>query len=806
MKGSEDVDVEAASSFEAAPTVEGFVLEEIEMRGFMRYVEKTDPPIRFPEKFTVITGRTGAGKSSILDAITFALYGSTTRTDIQTVKTSDVCRPGGYVRVAFRQGDNRWEVRRGFTSRKDSYLEISRDGEAVSGTIREKEQTIQDVVGLDYTGFRNSTFVRQEEMKDLGSARGADRLAVFQKLFRLEVFEKALQKAKEQQASIASDMRARDADIAARTESLQRLPPARAEFEEARKQLASGSLQLAALEEKLGAAEQGLRQREADHEAWVRANAAVEDRRRQIEGLRSRMEETRLRGKQVTELEHDLQALEKEATDLEPVREELERLREQRERHNQARLAAESAERLFDQAKKAHEQRRDQIKDKIDTLHHKLAALDVKVLNMQLDRDAAFNLLRDEGRLEERVARIERELDWLVDRADITKQLREERSRTEKALAHVHDKVGAINRDSFVLTELQQQVEELRADLKREADESHETLKPLDDDKITALRRLDASPFSERDRRRLEDLTQDVQAKAAKRRKADELAAKIKALGETSSVLADLERQIKASESEEKTLEKESRGRHAGEAAYLEAKGEIEKLRGTLEAERRTFHTLEGQAKQLRAQIDGLEADAAKLKESIRQRDELRMTAEIVEILVTRIFHNRGVVMYAIDQLLPELEIEASRNLAELTDGRFNRIKLETYEEGRGHGIKIQVQGVDGLWHDVGEFSGGEKTQINAALRFALARELASLPQLGRTFGRMKTLFIDEGDLGSLDSELSRELFVQKLFRMGEFFEKVVLITHLAEVADRFPSRLRVTMTPNQESRVEVLQ
>src|SRR5207247_3912422 len=108
-------------------------------------------------------------------------------------------------------------------------------------------------------------------------------------------------------------------------------------------------------------------------------------------------------------------------------------------------------------------------------------------------------------------------------------------------------------------------------------------------------------------------------------------------------------------------------------------------------------------------------------------------------------------------------------------------------------GIRILVQGVDSQWHDVAEFSGGEKTQINAALRFAIARELASMPQIGRTFGRMKTLFIDEGDLGSLDTEVSRELFVQKLLRMGAVFEKVILITPLAEVADKFPGLTRFT-------------
>ncbi len=800
MKSSDEVDVETAASFETATASEGFVLEEVEMRGFMRYVEKTDPPVRFPEKFTVITGRTGAGKSSILDAITFALYGSTTRTDIQTVKTSDVCRPGGYVRVAFRQGDSRWEVRRGFTTKKDSYLEISRDGETVSGTIREKEQTVRDIVGLDYVGFRNSTFVRQEEMKELGSARGADRLAVFQKLFRLEVFEKALAKAKEQQASLASDARAMEADIAARTENLQRLPDTRAQLDAARKDLAAGGLELAALEAMLHDGEEDLRKGESDHETWVRVNAAVDDRRKQLDTLRQRTEETRERGKQAADLERELKVLEKETADLEPLRENLEVLRNHQQAHERARLAADGTERLFEQAKKDHERRRDQIKDKIDGVHRKIAALDT-----HLDRDGAFNLLRDEGRLEERAARIERELEWLAQRAELVKTLQQERARTEKALAHVRKKAGEINQDSFVLTELQRQIEELRTELKRETDESHDTLRPLDDAKIVALRELDANAFTERDRRHLDDVARDIQEKTIRRREADELAVRIKELGDPAALLADLDRQVQTTESELRALEDQTRRAQVLDAAYQKAKQDLERLRGTLDEERRSFHTLEGQAKQLQAQVEGLEADAAKLKEAERQRDELRLRSEIADVLVNRVFHNRGVVMYAIDQLLPELEIEASKNLAELTDGRFSRIRLETYEEGRGHGIKIQVQGVDGLWHDVGEFSGGEKTQINAALRFAIARELASLPQMGRTYGRMKTLFIDEGDLGSLDSEVSRGLFVQKLFRMGEFFEKVILITHLAEVADRFPSRLLVTMTPNQESRVEAI-
>ena len=770
------------------------------MRGFMRYLEKTVPPLRFPEKYTVITGRTGAGKSSILDAITFALYGKTARTDIQSVKLADICRPNGYVRVAFRQGDERWEVTRGFTTKKESYLEVTRDAEAVQGTIPDKERTLRDVVGLDYDGFRNSTFVRQEEMKELGAASGSERLAVFQKLFRLEIFEQALERAKERFASVRGDIQAKEAEIAAREEALARLPGLQEQLGGLDHERRERGARVAELQTDFELGSKEMKTLEAKHERWVRSSAALEDRAMRLKSLEARAAEVRDQGQIAAKLEPERALLEKETEDLDRLREELDRLKETKATHTQREAAARASEREFDLAKREHEKRRDEIKNRIDELHRKIASLRTDV-----DRETAFSSLRDEGRLEERVTRIARELAWLEDRVDLVRELSEEQARAEKALARVHEKVASIDQDSFVLSEYKRQLEQLKDDLRHEADDSHRLIQPLDDAKIEALRQLDAVPFTERDEKRLELVSHSVLEKAAWRKRLDELAVLLRQVGDVGARLMDLEVQRKALEKERANLETELADLRPSEEAFAATKATLEALQGELDAERKAWHLLEGQATALKEQIVALETDARKLKESQRQRESLRGELEIYDVLVNRVFHKRGVVMYAVDQLLPELEIEASKNLSELTDGRFGRIRLETYEEGRGHGIRILVQGVDGQWHDVAEFSGGEKTQINAALRFAIARELASMPQIGRTFGRMKTLFIDEGDLGSLDTEVSRELFVQKLLRMGEVFEKVILITHLAEVADRFPGRIRVTMTPNQESRAEVL-
>ena len=770
------------------------------MRGFMRYLEKTVPPLRFPEKYTVITGRTGSGKSSILDAITFALYGKTTRTDIQSVKLADVCRPNGYVRVAFHQGDERWDVTRGFTTKKESYLEVTRDGEAVQGTIPDKERTIRDVVGLDYDGFRNSTFVRQEEMKELGAASGSERLSVFQKLFRLEIFEQALERAKERFTSLKSDIQAKEAEIAARQEALGRLPGLQQELGALDDERKVRGGRVAKLQTDFEVHAKEMKDLEAKHERWVKSSSALEDRTTRLKALEARVAEVQDQGQIAAKLEPERALLQKETDDLDRLREELDRLKETKAAHQQRETAARASEREFDLAKREHEKRRDGIKNRIDELHRKIASL-----RTDIDRETAFSSLRDEGRLEERVTRIARELEWLADRVDLVRELSEEQARAEKALARVHEKVASIDQDSFVLTEYKRQLEQLKDDLRQEADDSHRLIQPLDDAKIEALRQLDAVPFSQQDEKRVELVGRSVLERAAKRKRLDELAVLLRQVGDVSARLVDLEVQRKALETERTALVTDLAALRSSEDAFVASKAKLETLQGDLDAERKAWHLLEGQAKALKEQIVALETDAKKLKESERQREGLRGELEIYDVLVNRVFHKRGVVMYAVDQLLPELEIEASKNLSELTDSRFGRIRLETYEEGRGHGIRILVQGVDGLWHDVAEFSGGEKTQINAALRFAIARELASMPQIGRTFGRMKTLFIDEGDLGSLDTEVSRELFVQKLLRMGEVFEKVILITHLAEVADKFPGRIRVTMTPNQESRAEVL-
>jgi exonuclease SbcC len=364
--------------------------------------------------------------------------------------------------------------------------------------------------------------------------------------------------------------------------------------------------------------------------------------------------------------------------------------------------------------------------------------------------------------------------------------------------------VKKINADSFLKSELERQIETIKKDLSNAEKNYRNKMIEIDGLIRQKQKFIDETGFDEKQKKRFSELRILVSKKQEMKEKLDLKRKEFQRIGNVTSLIENLKKQKK--ENEEDLKEKEIHLKEIGpfEIKYKKMEEEIKAIEEKRRQQDRIVISLERDIQNLDDEIRDLGKIKNEVEEEEKKCNNLRETSEIITLLKENIFHKKGIVMYAINKLLPHLEIETSKNLSDLTDSRFNNVKMETYEENKKYGVKINVVGPDTLWHDVQEFSGGEKTQINAALRFSIAKELSSLPQVGKTYGRMKTLFIDEGDLGSLDTEVSRELFVKKLFDMGQFFEKIILITHLTEVSERFPSRIQISMIANDESRAEV--
>ncbi len=143
-----------------------------------------------------------------------------------------------------------------------------------------------------------------------------------------------------------------------------------------------------------------------------------------------------------------------------------------------------------------------------------------------------------------------------------------------------------------------------------------------------------------------------------------------------------------------------------------------------------------------------------------------------------------------IESAIPEVETEANRLLARMTDGRMS-LRLETQREKVTGGVAETLDII--ISDELGArpyemYSGGESFRANLALRIAISKLLAR-----RAGAQLQTLVIDEG-FGSQDAQ-GRSLVVEAINSIQHDFERIIVITHIEELKDIFPARIDVVKT-----------
>jgi exonuclease SbcC len=178
-------------------------------------------------------------------------------------------------------------------------------------------------------------------------------------------------------------------------------------------------------------------------------------------------------------------------------------------------------------------------------------------------------------------------------------------------------------------------------------------------------------------------------------------------------------------------------------------------------------------------------------KEIAQARKEAAEFTSIFEELRAS-FGRRGVQAIIIETALPEIETEANRLLSRMSDGRMS-LRLSSQRETKS-GSTVETLDIfvsDELGPRNYElFSGGEAFRIDFALRIAISKMLAR-----RAGAQLRTLFIDEG-FGSQDSH-GRERLVEAINAIKGDFDRILVITHIEELKDMFPTRIDVVKGPD---------
>jgi exonuclease SbcC len=855
------------------------------LSGFLSY---RDPAtIDFtPIELACIAGANGAGKSSILDAITWALFGQARKRDDSLINArSSVAE----VRLIFSYEGNIYRVLRAKPRDKTALLEfhiyqapvedfrvelIDQPGAwkaLTERSLRETEALIAHTLRLDYETFVNASFFLQGKADQFTQQRPSDRKRILSSILGLDAWDDFRERAGERRKAIENQIVAlegrlheidaelgeeetRRARLAELEKEMERLAQARQTQEGAldnlrqvaatlaeqgklvallARQVEDASRRLADLEARLqirlterGAFAQVLARQdeiETTYAAWQARRARLEE----WEAIAGRFREHEKRRQEpLDELNAARARLEQECQHLEAQRKEVETSQAQAGQLQaqlvEARRTAGEAEAqvtrriqldidLQEARQRLAEARAEnpRLKAEMDDLKTRIDRLtQIEGVNCPLcgqplspqDRQALIAAMTVQGK-------------EMGDRYRANRNLLDQADQLVRGLEGEMQSLGDVEQQLRLHNQAIAQLEARLAALESQNQAWETQLAPR---LVEAARLLDGVGYAPEARARLAEIDSELKAIGydAAAHDADRRAelegraveGELRSLEQARAALAPVEREIadlqKEAASRREEVERQ-RGEHERAVQALE-----QTQAPDVEAAEIQLLSLQEQENRLRMEVGAARQKVLVLDDLKNRRQALNVERDGLKNQVghyrqlERAFGKDGVPALLIEQALPQIESKANEVLDRLSQGtmavRF--VTQAAYKDKHREDLKetLDIQISDGAGsRDYEMFSGGEAFRVNFAIRLALSEVLAQ-----RAGARLQTLVIDEG-FGSQDAQ-GRQRLVEAINLVHQDFARILVITHIDELKDAFPTRIEVEKTA-RGSQVRVL-
>ncbi|MFH1222464.1 MAG: AAA family ATPase [Candidatus Micrarchaeota archaeon] len=156
-----------------------------------------DTSLKFSAGTNLLVGIMGSGKSAVLDATSFALFGTFPALERRQLKLEDVVRydeNNAKVVLQFSWNSNDYRVERHISKKKDKITtkaDIFRDGNLLETGTTAVTELIEETLGLDYDLFTRAIYSEQNNIDYFLSLDPRRRKDEFDRLLGLDRFEKA---------------------------------------------------------------------------------------------------------------------------------------------------------------------------------------------------------------------------------------------------------------------------------------------------------------------------------------------------------------------------------------------------------------------------------------------------------------------------------------------------------------------------------------------------------------------------------------------------------------------------------------
>jgi exonuclease SbcC len=851
---------------------------KLAMRNFMSYRDNV-PPLYFDGIHTAcICGNNGNGKSSLIDAMTWALWGKTrAKSDDELIHLGqsemqvefDFAVGGQTYRIIRKHARPRRRGRSGQTL-LDFQIAAGNGFKSISGdSITQTQQKIVGVLHMDYDTFINSALLLQGRADEFATKRPTERKQVLADILGLSFYDELEERAKE----IAKEQEAEGAQLESTIreieDELAQKPAYEAELEQAQSGLSRIEKILTEQESRLNSLRQEKEALENKRQQLALLEEHVITTRRELERREQEVKQYQARLKEYEELSAQRPTIEEGYAQLTEARKQNDELNQKlgllvklKENKSQLEMSIERAQaELLTEHKLAQSriteleavsQRLPQLRGELQQAEAQLRQLAEEEETLNRKKQTTQELRKQvnymessQTRLEQEIAEIQEKINLLSAQAEAkcplcgTELGKEGLNRIQvKYAADREGKEKSLKQNQFELTSRKTELEavageisQVEAKLNQEKASAQGRVSLLNqavtqaqaaDNQLNGERnkinevelRLARKEFAATEQKALAKIEEELarldydpeqheQAQSrltelekyeAPKRKLEEADRLISQETEAARKAEEASRELRLRlESEDKkgqelNKELEALPRLAGDLAQAEAEHQ------TLAAEQKQAQEIVGSVKEKLQRCAELEM---KKKEKGKQLTQAAKDKGIYKELA-KAFGKGGIQAIIIETALPEIEAEANRLLARMTDNRMH-VKIETQRETK-KGDMLETLDIT-IGDELGTrnyemFSGGEAFRINFALRIALSKLLAR-----RAGAPLPTLIIDEG-FGTQDIS-GIEKIKEAINSIQDDFEKILVITHIEELRDAFPTRIDVIKTA-QGSTLEV--
>jgi exonuclease SbcC len=768
----------------------------LELEGFTSYREHVEIDFDGLDLF-VISGPTGSGKSSLVDAIAYALYGRVPRvgSEIKDCIAQGLDRM--WVALEFAVGDQRYRVFRSTSHRGQStaQLERRRDGAwvALEGRAQAVNECVKQLVGLDYDAFTRSVLLPQGQFQLFLAGEPQQRRRVLHELLRLDIYARI--STRSGQLATAARDRAEEIARRLREDYAEATPGALRDKRRLQREL---TRQLKDLEEELQQATEGQRLAERLADARRDEISRREELREASESYEAASQLVEKGEEELSNIADQLAAVQ-EALNVNPfdplllaslklalaAARDLGRLDE-----SLVGLAGEEAD-LRAQLARAGELLAQAVAEQAAAEEEtRLARQELESLRRQHAADYLRRDLRPGDPCPvclQTIGRVPPQAHPPLDKADARLKQAERREEEARATTIKAEKRLSVVQQS--LADLQRQADTARQERDRKEGELAQHLPAGQDSSVPALEAaVGHQESAQEEQKRLQKDHQRLEGSLREREQA---------VNEAKQQLAGLEARaqaaaeaLKKAEAEVARLSKEllelAQARGWAEVRDRLAMGQdaLPAITARVETSREARDSGAAELAVLQERVAQLERDIQRARELREEegarREEAAVARELADLLRADRFQ-----AFVQEEALRILAEDGTRHLEELSGGRY------------AFDVKGQEFLVADHWNadetrSVKTLSGGETFLASLALALALAERL---PGLAGAQGQitLESLFLDEG-FGTLDVD-TLEVVAQALEALRSGNRMVCLVTHVRELAERMPARIEVVKT-----------